>query len=676
MDEVTVERSKMVHRNKVTWLVLLLLGCLAFYSTYVLAVIPPQTGWWQYMAQRLSAGDLLYKDVFVYVPPYFVGLTTVLYQLFQTHFILYTVFGLIFFRLIPAMLSYLLMLRYTRPPIAATAVLVGVCLTSSYLMDQSYDYNPLIMALTLLQTYLLVRTYESKSNKSFYGLVAVQGILCGTQIMLKQNTGIVLPLLIFLLTLWVTAQRDKCMCGQCIIAFGLGVLVGITPAIIYLMATRTLMDFWWCITTSLGAKIGEGNLIEITVRNFIQAKDIPATIALILVYCLATSSNNTAKQFLAPASVLLSIVLTFMCSKYVRSICEYMNQFGMFTRVFLISIVVFACVLGIVSFFRFRKKETRTNLLGAGFFLSLLGLSIILRSRSTIFGEYFYETFGWAELKKHILYTLLYFDIFLWIHSVYCLLAKKEERRTSFLLIYTVFLGFLAVSFMSATLEELYALLLIPGFFAACEELFPDNGVQCAGSVVSRGLLAEFMLCVCVLICGLSINEKLYIPYEWHSWRTPNLLEKANAQVKINVDGLEGFRVPASDAMTYEKIVSLIEENSTESDVLFQFPNIPLFNVLTGRKTLYIAIPYFDVCPDTLAVECAEGLYTNPPKLFLYANLSESRWLIHEEAFRNGMPSGQREIQRFYTEYVTQNYELLGIFDNNEGETLELWKRN
>ena len=171
--------------------------------------------------------------------------------------------------------------------------------------------------------------------------------------------------------------------------------------------------------------------------------------------------------------------------------------------------------------------------------------------------------------------------------------------------------------------------------------------------------------------------QKVYMPYEWHSWRTQSLmLGDRNPVVSVDIEGLEGFRLAQTDAQTYEQIVKLIKENTTKEDKVYQFPNIPLFNVLTEREAYYAAIPYFDVCPDNIAIENAQQLYDDPPKMVVWANLSEGRWQIHEEVYRNGNPSGQREIQKFYQEIVSTQYTCLGVFDNNEGETMEVWLRN
>lgn len=58
------------------YLLILLFLASVYYSFFVFSVIPPQTGWFQYHAFCLLKGDLLYKDIYVYLPPYFSWLTT------------------------------------------------------------------------------------------------------------------------------------------------------------------------------------------------------------------------------------------------------------------------------------------------------------------------------------------------------------------------------------------------------------------------------------------------------------------------------------------------------------------------------------------------------------------------------------------------------------------------
>lgn len=229
-------------KEKCFWLTVLILSGAIYYSFFVRSIVP-QTGWWQYMAQRLSEGGLLYRDVFMYVPPYFAWFTTFLYQIFGNHLILYTLFGLVFFRMTAWAFLYLLSIRFARPWVAAVSVLIGICITSSYLMDQAYDYNPITLELTIIQAYLIVRIAETKRKRLKYILIVVEGFICGLELMLKQNIGLVMPivtlLVIVLLTLW---NSDKRQLKWNVPIFALGILTAVLPGLLYLFFTGTADD--------------------------------------------------------------------------------------------------------------------------------------------------------------------------------------------------------------------------------------------------------------------------------------------------------------------------------------------------------------------------------------------------------------------------------------------------
>ena len=123
----------------------------------------------------------------------------------------------------------------------------------------------------------------------------------------------------------------------------------------------------------------------------------------------------------------------------------------------------------------------------------------------------------------------------------------------------------------------------------------------------------------CICLCLICLLEKLFIPYDWHSWTMQSVLPSVNKTRAINIKGLNGFLIADSDATSYENIIQEILENSEDNDTLYQFPNVLLFNVLTERETIYAAVPYFDVCPDNLAEESAEYLENNMPELVLYS---------------------------------------------------------
>ena len=303
----------------------------------------------------------------------------------------------------------------------------------------------------------------------------------------------------------------------------------------------------------------------------------------------------------------------------------------------------------------------------------ILGVLITIFFLLVVFVEHYltqdiaiilYDGIDFGVLKKNLLYVGIYITIFIWIKILLKCFLGKEEIIKKIFIPFTIFLLYLGTSFLSATLEEIFAILFVPIVIVYCLEFVIKKNIGKCGITI-----ACFMICFCCL------SQKLYIPYDWHEWRTPSLLSKENNIQKSDIDGLEGYYLSESDKTSYKEIINSIINNSSEDEVLFQFSSIPLFNVLSQRRSVYAAIPYFDVCPDNLAIRTAEELEEELPKLVLFDEMSEWRWVLHEEVFRSSNVSGQRAILDFYNDYVQKYYRLLGAYDNNVGEVVCLWKR-
>jgi hypothetical protein len=121
-----------------------------------------------------------------------------------------------------------------------------------------------------------------------------------------------------------------------------------------------------------------------------------------------------------------------------------------------------------------------------------------------------------------------------------------------------------------------------------------------------------------------------------------------------------------------EGITGLIEANTDPQSTVYTFPHLALFNTLTGRTSTgtFAPVSYWDVCPDQVARDDAKRLGSNPPEMIVWTNLTEEEWTFHEEAFRSGQLSGQREIRRVVEELVATRYVKLGSFEN-----IDVWKR-
>ena len=659
--------------QKALWLFVLLLFAAVYYFWFERSVISPQTGWWQYFAWRMSEGDLLYKDIFLYIPPYFPFLTSFLYQFFSNHFIYYTVFGFLFFRVLAWSLVYLIATRITKPQYAAVGVMLGICITSAYLVDQLYDYNPMIMMLIILQAYLFVRYSESEKKASQLLILLAIGAICGIYFMTKQNVGLVMPFVSFVLILMVSLRLRQSHCLLRLATFVCGFLIAVVPGVIYLLASGTLDDCLRCIWEALGAKMGESSIIVSIIQNCISVNEIILAGSAVLLYLSLRFPNKKAHKFCGLLTAIFSFLLALELYPHLTPALIKMRTMIQ-THLFLSCVGLIVFLVALLLVIRYTPKKIKSFFASKGTLLFWLLLLIMLSTAKLLnihLANGLYITLDFYSIKTKLLYVVFYLFALYWLYiCAEFLLFNKAERKGQFLYL-TIFMAFMAVSFASATLEELYALIMFPSVLSIA-----FNFLEQCDQIKLPNLSLATLSVACAVLCLFCFAQKLNIPYSWHSWTTASLLDPNNPVRSIDVNGLEGFLLPASDAEAYEKLVSLIEENSSDEDTLYQFPNIMLFNVLTERKTVYAAVPYFDVCPDSIAAESASQLEQDLPELVLWAELPEWNWQMHESIFRGGLRSGQRDILDFYQNIVQEEYTLLGEVSDTSGNLIRLWKHN
>jgi len=144
-----------------------------------------------------------------------------------------------------------------------------------------------------------------------------------------------------------------------------------------------------------------------------------------------------------------------------------------------------------------------------------------------------------------------------------------------------------------------------------------------------------------IVVLGVS-SARFATPYYWWGWREPDV---RTATFETRIPKLEGFYLSESTKREYEMVYDLVLKNTTEHEEVFTFPHILLFNVMTSRiNTNFSPVTYFDVCTDPYARETANYVARIKPRVIVVMNFPEDAWSVHEQLFRGGRLSGQREI--------------------------------
>jgi hypothetical protein len=170
-------------------------------------------------------------------------------------------------------------------------------------------------------------------------------------------------------------------------------------------------------------------------------------------------------------------------------------------------------------------------------------------------------------------------------------------------------------------------------------------------------LLLTASSCLVVFVCAIGKNQ---LPLNWWGWVEFGHTENVTSVIPA----FKGFKLSHDTAGIYDKIYQDIETNTTPSDQVYTFPFLVLFNYVTGKmQPTFSPVDYFDVCPDNIAIIDAAKLLEKPPKMIIYMDMPASAIKIHEDLFRNGHPSGQRNLIAVIKAIVIQyNYQKIDSF--------------
>lgn len=200
---------------------------------------------------------------------------------------------------------------------------------------------------------------------------------------------------------------------------------------------------------------------------------------------------------------------------------------------------------------------------------------------------------------------------------------------------------------MSYQLEEHGTLL----GFAVVLAIFFDR-------IQSKNNSFRFIILTAVFLVALvGVIQKRQIPYSWWGWIEYGHIKTVTSSVPV----FRGFHLSPENNEFYETVYKDILEHSTQNDTIYTYPHIPIFNYITNRlQPTFSPVHYFDVCPDPIAIQDAELLKRNPPKMIIFLDMPENVYQFHENGFRDGHLSGQREIVSVVQQIVLQyNYKKI-----------------
>lgn len=234
--------------------------------------------------------------------------------------------------------------------------------------------------------------------------------------------------------------------------------------------------------------------------------------------------------------------------------------------------------------------------------------------------------------------------------------------------------------------HKVMIIMLALGLFFGCGT---SAGVTEVGAFLGFALFLGYVLSAksffqigkaCFLILSLLLvifyaEKKYSVPYAWWYIQTPSINGEKSS---IDLPRLQGMYLPPDTITILQTVDEIVQRTTTENDTILTFPNIPLFYLIENRfKNIRAVVHWPDFLPDVYALQEARRIQAQPPKVIIYLSLPEIVWSTHEQLFRHGKRSGQRDIIDVLKKLTQNNqYSLAANMPVSSGINLYVWVKN
>ncbi|MBE5910053.1 ArnT family glycosyltransferase [Pseudobutyrivibrio sp.] len=584
-------------------------GLYAFLTS--LRTMPFAEGWYTYYAQCINNGERTYKDFDYLFTPLYINLVALFTRLFGYKIIYLRLLGVVFFCLI-AVLLFLIIKEIFNYRIAAIVTIPTMMYLQSEVVQVFYDYVRLmdIMAVaTLLYIIKYIKELNGDNEKKKRNYLLVAGVTNSAFILIKQNMGIVYGayIIILLLAINIVKRIGKREGVKYIGYFGLGLIVPIIFTVIIMLLNGSL----FCFMSQTGS-------------DAIAAK---GGVVAILFGWLVNNADTFLDQLLPAIITMMVLVILNMKSK--ASATSYLEDY----RVEMVyNVAMILPILSILGFILLHSKESFARLFGAVSYLSPYYLYLIV---APIF---------WIYVIKVILIRI-----------------KKETIETQDLLYIAISGAYFAISWgcgMSSGLAEGQATFglafLLAYILKKCDFRY--------------GIILKIVVCGCCLFMTMQYSSKKMInTYSW--WGMTDSDYWSSIEVSDDIPVLQGIKMSESTLNVYEEIYHLVQNETSEDDYIYCFPQIPIFYSVCDRidPGVRAKVQWFDVASDASINNDITVLEDNPPSVIIIYETSEYAYNSHEHLFRGGEISATRKMKRFLLDYVSKNgYELYKEINEND----------
>ena len=563
--------------------ILTLMIYFAFQFLYFNRFLPIQEGWFVEYAKQVQLGKVIYKDFHVFTPPIYPFIFSWISDQFGYSVIVFRYYGLVERSLLVATI-YLIFTQVVSPYRATMLSLIGLFIYTSNTNDVIYSYYQLVAVFAFASAYSLILYYKNGNNLA----VILAGMFSGLAFLTKQSTGVLVPTALLLMMVAIGFSRvlpgKKTLAS--LLQFIAGLLIPIASVLAYLLYLNALGAYWDQVFRGAASK---GGLLHI-LFGFWGHMLGPEQMFLIGVFFL----------FIYAISV-KSERITMMVPRLSRWIDEMKVSWLIF------GIMLSVCVLNTPLLMKHPDLYSKVNAI--------------------------YIEYSFFHYKLKLVFVVVFFTAGLVCYYFYKAIVKTiTAQEVPIAIISVCSFAFMYSHGFSGLIEPHAAVIGAGLLFGWLLEIpLPLNQLK-------KALVYSLM----IVIVGLAGFEKLSRMYSWWGWDEGNVWE---AKFEPETPLLKGFFLNRNKVEILDGVTKAIRQYSGEADAIYTFPHMPLFYLLADRKhDTFSAVHYFDVCSDALAISDAKIIRMIKPKVIVIMYFPESAWKQHEDIFRGGRRSGQRDI--------------------------------
>lgn len=637
------------------YLFLLLSIHLLFNLLLVNSFFPITEGWFQDYINNINSGLVEYRDFYTATPPGYLWLLSCLNKLFGNTFIYYRIFGIIE-RLILFTIIFILLNRLYSPKISFIALSTAGFIYISNIQDIFYSYYQTSFTCAIIALFFLIQLYEKPHKFIKYSILF--GLFAGFSFLMKQNIGAIFPTVIGIAYIFLSSKRWQALKNIFISFLTAMCVLGI--AAIYLYKQEALIP---CISAIFSGASSKGNFTTIFfgfIPRIINFNSIVLFFSILVIFFLNWLYFKSQKHKMLLFSLIVFQYIGFLYLIFSRLIIPInllgtARQLGKFTS--LIFLIFY--ILGIIQFWNF--GENRFS--GIVFFLFTIYIIqyFSMHQNTTI------EFMKLRDYRQILIYSLFFFILSYTIIRIYTFIKHPTSNIAIHILLLTAAEIFMFIHGMSYIIEDHGTLL---AFAIIIAEVFS------AKTTLNR-IKNILVFSLCMLMVLTIVIQRNNFTYNW--WGVGTIADTYRATYSYKDPNLARINGSKESTIAMNQIYDVINAHKADSDTLYSFPHINYFNVMSGLLSpTYSKVHYFDVCPDNIARSDAKLLRANPPDFVIWMELPDSTWGVHEIIFRNGNPSGQRELQTWFQTHVQQSdsYIHLGTYTIENSDPIFLYKLN